>query len=110
MRKQGEGVGFGNPALLATVAVLLIAMASAAHADRYRYVVAESHYGNGTISGAIRPWRNGWQVRLPRGTWVDCVYGCANTLRRATIDFWDAEGAAQGRPGSPGYFRWEFSY
>lgn len=74
-----------------------------------RIVVAESHFGNGTISGAVRPGRHGWQVRLPRGSWIDCVRSCSDTLRRETIDFWQTHG--HNAPGSArGYLRWEFRY
>jgi hypothetical protein len=74
-----------------------------------RYVVAESQWGNGTISGPIRPGPNGWQVRLPRGTWIDCVWSCSDTLRRATIDFWQTNGP--NAPGSGrGYLTWEFRF
>lgn len=89
---------------------------SDASADRYgrrndgRYVVAESQWGNGSISGPVRPGPRGvWQVRLPHGTWIDCVRGCSDTLRRATIDFWQSHG--KNAPGSaPGYLHWEFNF
>lgn len=73
------------------------------------YVVAESDFGNGTIRGAVRPSRNGWQVRLPRGTWIDCVRSCSDTLRRQTVDFWESN--FRDAPGSGrGYLRWDFWY
>ena len=74
-----------------------------------RYVVAESHWGRGTITGPVRRGPHGWQVRLPRGTWIDCVYGCSDTLRRATVDFWQNNGPQSAESGR-GYLRWEFSY
>src|SRR5688500_14662412 len=38
------------------------------------YVVAESQWGNGTVSGAVRRGGpTGWQVQMPRGTWINCV-------------------------------------
>lgn len=74
-----------------------------------RYVVAESQWGNGTISGPVRPGPHGWQVRMPRGTWIDCVRSCSDTLRRATIDFWQSNGP--NAPGSGrGYLTWEFRF
>lgn len=92
-------------------------IAPAAEAGRYRdqsyrsgYVVAESDWGNGTISGPVRPWRHGWQVRLPRGTWIDCGRDCSETLRRATVDFWESQGSYDAKDSGPGYFRWEFRY
>jgi hypothetical protein len=73
------------------------------------YVIAESEFGNGTIRGAVRPARHGLQVRLPRGTWIDCVRSCSDTLRRQTVDFWESN--LPGAPGTGrGYLRWEFSY
>jgi hypothetical protein len=49
-------------------------------------ITAYSHYGNGTVSSVVRPGRHGWQVRLPRGTWVSCRRSCEETLRVQTID------------------------
>ncbi|MEZ5856626.1 MAG: hypothetical protein R3D67_18460 [Hyphomicrobiaceae bacterium] len=105
---------------LAVAAVVLLSAAAAApaSAERYArssgyrpsYVVAESHWGNGTARGPIRPGRHGWQVRLPRGTWIDCARSCTETLRRATVDFWESQGGNQSKDSGPGYFRWEFRY
>ncbi len=55
------------------------------------YVVAESRYGNGTVSGPVRFRRLGPQVRTPGGNWHYCRRTCAETLRVETIDFWDAQ-------------------
>jgi hypothetical protein len=74
------------------------------------FVVAESWYGKGVVTGAVRPGRTGWQVRLPLGTWIDCVRSCADTLRRQTVDFWESNGPQSRDGGSPGYFRWHFRY
>lgn len=71
------------------------------------FVVAESHWGKGTVSGPVRPARHGWEVRLPRGTWVDCARSCSETLRRQTVDFWESNGP-QAKDSGPSYFRWEF--
>lgn len=71
------------------------------------YVVAESRWGHGTISGPVRPSHHGWQVRLPRGTWIDCVRSCSETLRRQTLDFWETQGP-NARDQGPGYFQWHF--
>ncbi|MDX2158891.1 MAG: hypothetical protein SFW09_20500 [Hyphomicrobiaceae bacterium] len=73
------------------------------------YVVAESRWGNGTITGAVRPGRHGWQVRLPRGTWIDCGRSCSETLRRETVDFWQSSGP-QAADSGVGYLRWDFRY
>lgn len=73
------------------------------------YVVAESQFGNGTITGAVRHGPRALQVRLPRGTWIDCVRSCSDTLRRETIDFWQTHG--HNAPGSArGYLTFGFRY
>jgi len=61
------------------------------------YVVAHSRFGNGTVSGPVRPTRLGPQVRLPGGTWEYCRRSCSETLRVETVDFW--EGREDGRAG-----------
>jgi hypothetical protein len=73
------------------------------------YVVAESRWGKGTVTGAVRPGRHGWQVRLPRGTWIDCGRSCSDTLRRATVDFWESNGP-QAKDTGPGYFNFELRW
>ena len=79
------------------------------HHGRPSYVVAESQWGNGTVTGAVRPGPHGLQVRLPRGTWVDCIRSCSDTLRRESIDFWQSHG--HNAPGSArGYLNWQFRY
>ncbi len=61
------------------------------------YVVAESRFGNGSVSGPVRHTRLGPQVRLPGGTWEYCRRSCSETLRVETVDFW--EGREDGRAG-----------
>lgn len=56
--------------------------------DRTGYVVAESRFGNGTVTGPVRYARFGREVRLPGGTWVACRRSCSETLRVETVDFW----------------------
>lgn len=60
------------------------------------YVVAESRYGNGTVSGPVRRVATGYEVRLPGGTWVGCRRSCAETLRVETVDFWENDGRLVG--------------
>lgn len=50
-----------------------------------------SRYGNGCVSGAVRPARYGQQVRLKSGTWIDCKGDCGRTLLEETVDFWDSQ-------------------
>lgn len=96
---------------------LLAASLMPASADRYRqrgpgasYVVAESHWGNGTIAAPVRRGPVTLQVRLPGGNWIDCQRSCSETLRRATVDFWPSQGNNEAIDSGPGYFRWEFRY
>ncbi len=99
-------------------AAALAAVAGAAPAGAQGYgrpqahphiVTTESHWGNGIVSGPVRPGRSGWQVRLPRGTWVDCGRSCPDTLRRQTVDYWESNGP-QSKNDGPNYFRWEFRF
>lgn len=78
---------------LVAIAVVsaLSAPAGADHRPRSDYepgevVRANSHFGNGSITGIVRPARFGWEVRLPHGTWVDCRRSCEETLRVQTVD------------------------
>ena len=86
-------------ALLAAVTVTVVA-AWDAHAFNRRsveegaYVTAESEFGNGTVSGPVRHTSVGRQVRTPGGSWLDCETSCAETLRLATVDFWQSEKGA----------------
>lgn len=82
---------------VAVTAVVLAASATAAvagprHHGAYgsqgNIVVAESRFGNGTVSGPVRMTAKGRQVRLPGGTWEYCRRSCSETLRVSTVDFW----------------------
>jgi hypothetical protein len=75
-----------------------LAMSTAAFAGNRRgydngpdVVVAESKFGHGTVSGPVRMTSVGRQVRLPGGTWEHCKRSCSETLRVATVDFWEAQ-------------------
>jgi hypothetical protein len=71
----------------------------------YGYVVAESHWGHGTVRGAVRPGPRGWQVQTPGGSWIDCVRNrCAETLRQRTVDIFEV---MENKDGGPNYFRFE---
>lgn len=106
--------------LAMTLAVATLAAAGPASAQLRRervpppakpgsWVTAESRWGNGRVSGPVRQGRNGLEVRLPGGSWVECVRSCSETLRKETVDFWQAHGNHAPDTG-PGYFRWEFSF
>lgn len=61
--------------------------------------VAESKLGNGTVTGPIRQGKNGLEVRLPSGRWIDCRMSCSETLRVETVDFWQVQGQTTNQCG-----------
>ncbi|MFN3745028.1 MAG: hypothetical protein ACK4TL_10015 [Hyphomicrobiaceae bacterium] len=71
------------------------------------YVVAHSRWGHGSIAGPVRRGSNGWEVRMPRGTWLECKRSCSETLRLATVDFWETQGRSPP-DGGPNYFTLDF--
>ena len=78
-------------------------------------VVAESRFGNGTVVGDVRQTRLGPQVRTPGGNWIYCRRSCSETLRVETVDFWENEGAGDGRKDNEDgllsrWLRWERRY
>lgn len=95
-------------ALVAAAAVAALAPAAALAGPYAGYVTAYSRYGNGAVRGPVRHGQFGPQVRLPGGTWLYCERTsllfdrhrpCSETLRRATLDFWEtmAEEGSSGR-------------
>lgn len=52
-------------------------------------VTAQSNYGNGSATGAVRRTSFGHQVQLPSGFWEDCERDCREALRRQHLDFWE---------------------
>jgi hypothetical protein len=72
--------------------------------DRTGYVIAESRFGNGTVSGPVRYARHGREVRLPGGTWVGCRRSCSETLRVETVDFWESQQGGGGITNECGIF------
>lgn len=79
-------------ALPAVLAALPAEAQSRRQAPAGDYVVAESRFGHGTVSGAVRHGRTGLEVRLPGGTWIACRRSCSETLRVETVDFWENKG------------------
>ena len=57
------------------------------HNNDYYWITAQSQFDFRTVSGPVRPGPVGDQVRLPGGTWLNCEYSCAYTLRSNTLDF-----------------------
>lgn len=89
------------------IALALAAVAAAIPAEAgWRQRAAEgdtayavSRHGNGTVSGPVRSVRNGYEVRLPGGTWIGCRTSCSETLRVESIDFFENDGRLSGYGG-----------
>jgi hypothetical protein len=79
----------------ASLAVMVSALGTADAQSRYRggqdYVTTCSTYGNGCTSAPVRRGRNGYEFRLPGGTWIECRRNCRNALREDTVDFWETQ-------------------
>ena len=88
-------------ALVAFAALLTLADNDAAGFGRHNHglapgqawVRAESQYGHGSVSAPVRYTSKGPQIRLPGGSWLYCDHLCSETLRLATVDFWESESA-----------------
>lgn len=65
------------------------------------YVVAQSRYGNGSVSGPVRKGPKGLQVRTPGGNWFYCRASCSETLRAETVDQWENQGEMIGVGTAP---------
>ncbi len=81
--------------LCLALAVLLVAVAAsddtAARKKRprgCRTVTVGSNYTAGTVTGCVRKGPRGPEVQLPGGAWVPCEFGCGDTLRSRSVDFW----------------------
>jgi hypothetical protein len=91
-----------NALIAATLLSAVIAGATEASAGRFRggsegnYVTAYSRFGNGSVSGPVRPTNLGYQVRLPGGAWVGCRTSCSETLRVQTVDIFENNGSLTG--------------
>ncbi len=60
---------------------------------------ANSRFGNGSVSGAVRAARHGYEVQLPSGSWEGCRTSCSETLRVTTVDLYETQGQLIG-PGT----------
>jgi hypothetical protein len=85
---------------VAMIATLVVAPVEArprrAYDAGYETVTVDSHFGNGTVTGAVRPVRTGWEVQLPGGTWVGCRRSCEETLRVQSVDIFETNGRLTG--------------
>ncbi len=55
-----------------------------------RFIYAESWYGQNKVIAPVRYAEFGEQVRIPGGTWVYCEWSCEYTLRKQSLDYWNA--------------------
>lgn len=86
-------------AALMVIAPFVIASADARPRRSYdsvETVSVDSRYGNGSVTGAVRPGRMGWEVQLPSGSWVACRRSCEETLRVQTVDLFENNGHMVG--------------
>ncbi|MEC9369448.1 MAG: hypothetical protein VX871_12245 [Pseudomonadota bacterium] len=74
--------------LVALAAVFPAGPLAAAPQGKSR-VTAFSHYGNGSVTGAVRPTWWGHEVQTPKGSWLDCKGDCREELRKWSLDFWE---------------------
>ena len=93
-----------NKTVLAAAAGLAVVFSSVGQADaqsqrgeRNGYVTTCSTYGNGCTQAPVRRGRNGYEFRLPGGTWVECRRNCENALREDSVDFWETQRENQPR-------------
>jgi hypothetical protein len=77
----------GLAAISAFLLSAIPAEAGRRHEPAGDYVVAESRFGHGTVTGAVRNTDLGPQVQLPGGHWEYCRRSCSETLRVQSIDF-----------------------
>jgi hypothetical protein len=75
--------------------------------EPYRFVYAQSWYGQNKVIAPVRHGELGDQVRLPGGTWVYCEWSCEYTLRKQSMDYWDAV-TRQKQREAPQYSRKDF--
>jgi hypothetical protein len=76
-------------------AVLSASLPGAADARSDRGIVGTvktcSTYGNGCTTAPVRRGRNGYEFRMPGGTWIECRRDCRQALRQETVDFWETQ-------------------
>ena len=76
--------------MIAGIGLAGLVLTSSASADnRYGYVTAYSHHGNGSLTAPTRRTSLGRQVRLPGGAWIYCAGNCREQLRRQKLDYWE---------------------
>lgn len=81
---------FAHPLLPLVAVIAAFASPAAAAQHPLGAVTACSTWGHFDCATAqVRQGRLGLEYRTRNGSWVDCAGDCKDTLRRATVDFWD---------------------
>lgn len=80
---------FAAAVLMAVLPVQARDARAAPRGPEYGRVTAFSHYGNGSVTGAVRKTWWGYEVQSPKGSWLDCEGDCRDTLRKWALDFWE---------------------
>jgi hypothetical protein len=81
------------------VAGLIVSVVATAGADAQSrpkveagaQITACGTYNRGCITVPVRRGPNGYEFRLPGGTWIACRGSCRDTLREETVDFWETQ-------------------
>ncbi len=73
--------------------------------EPYRFVYAESWYGDRKFVAPVRRGAQGDEVGLPGGIWVACEFSCEYILRKQTLEYLEKQGAGTGSQYSPTYPR-----
>ena len=75
--------------LIALAATAFAPAAMAVNVKSATVTACSTNGRHGCYTAPVRQTRLGPQMRLKGGTWIWCEGDCRDTLRRATIDFWD---------------------
>lgn len=78
-----------SAALFTLFLTALSPIAAAAKSQPTTVTACSTNGRSGCYTAPLRQTTLGPQMRLKGGTWIWCEGDCSDTLRRATIDFWD---------------------
>lgn len=72
--------------LSVTVTAVSSTGAEARANDYYDMITVQSQEDFRTITVPVRQGRNGPEVRIPNGTWLECEYSCEYTVQNEYLD------------------------
>ncbi len=72
--------------VLAVFAALSGMTPATARDDGYEMITVQSQEDFRTVTVPVRAGRNGYEVRIPGGTWLECEYSCAYTVQNEYLD------------------------